>query len=117
MLPQQAIPTEMNSIANLHLNGMNSAFFDGHAKWVTPTMIWNSADLSGCRLIHAYPAPPEADGLAPEGRLSLAQEALLGWNNQSKTLFPQVPEGRLNDEQSPLSNILQETVPLHLQGP
>jgi hypothetical protein len=36
---------------------MNSAFFDGHAKWTTPGAIWTSADLSGCRLIHFFPAP------------------------------------------------------------
>ncbi len=36
---------------------MNSAFFDGHAKWTTPGSIWTSADLSGCRVIHNNPAP------------------------------------------------------------
>jgi prepilin-type processing-associated H-X9-DG protein len=57
MLPQSTEPNEMNSIANRHAGGMNSAFFDGHAKWLTPGAIWTSADLSGCQLIHSYPAP------------------------------------------------------------
>jgi prepilin-type N-terminal cleavage/methylation domain-containing protein/prepilin-type processing-associated H-X9-DG protein len=57
MLPMQADPIEMNTPANRHFSGMNCAFFDGHAKWTTPTAIWASADLSGCWLIHHYPAP------------------------------------------------------------
>jgi prepilin-type N-terminal cleavage/methylation domain-containing protein/prepilin-type processing-associated H-X9-DG protein len=57
MLPQQTEPNEMNTPANRHSNGMNSTFFDGHAKWLTPGAIWTSADLSGCQLIHSYPAP------------------------------------------------------------
>ena len=35
---------------------MNNAFFDGHAKWLTPDTIWQSADLTGCTLIHQYPS-------------------------------------------------------------
>ena len=57
MLPQQANSSEMNTPANRHFGGMNCAFFDGHAKWLTPTSIWASADLSGCWIIHNYPAP------------------------------------------------------------
>jgi len=57
MLPQQLNAMEMNTPANRHSGGMNSAFFDGHAKWTTPGQIWTSADLSGCRLIHFDPAP------------------------------------------------------------
>jgi prepilin-type N-terminal cleavage/methylation domain-containing protein/prepilin-type processing-associated H-X9-DG protein len=57
MLPQQTNPNEMNTPANRHNGGMNSAFFDGHAKWTTPGKIWTSADFSGCRMIHFYPAP------------------------------------------------------------
>ncbi len=57
MLPQQTFPNEMNVPANRHTGGMNSSFFDGHAKWLVPGAIWASADLSGCRLIHTNPAP------------------------------------------------------------
>jgi prepilin-type N-terminal cleavage/methylation domain-containing protein/prepilin-type processing-associated H-X9-DG protein len=57
MLPQQANANEMNTPASRHFGGMNSAYFDGHAKWTTPGQIWASVDLSGCRIIHEYPAP------------------------------------------------------------
>lgn len=57
MLPQQLYPNEMNSPANRHHGGMNNAFFDGHAKWAAPGLLWTSADYSGCRLIHFVPAP------------------------------------------------------------
>lgn len=57
MLPQQEEIMEMNSIASRHHGGMNSAFYDGHAKWITPGLIWASADYSGCRVIHYFPAP------------------------------------------------------------
>lgn len=57
MLPQKALPNEMNVPANRHAGGMNCSFFDGHAKWLVPGAIWASADLSGCRLIHTNPAP------------------------------------------------------------
>ena len=57
MLPQQLEINEMNTPASRHHGGMNSTFFDGHAKWTTPGAIWTSADLSGCRLIHFNPAP------------------------------------------------------------
>jgi len=57
MLPQQTQPMEFNSLASWHNGGSNSAYFDGHAKWSTPGAIWTSADLSGCRVIHYYPAP------------------------------------------------------------
>jgi prepilin-type N-terminal cleavage/methylation domain-containing protein/prepilin-type processing-associated H-X9-DG protein len=57
MLPQAANASEMNTPANRHSGGMNSAFFDGHAKWTTPGQIWTNVDLSGCRLIHTFPAP------------------------------------------------------------
>lgn len=59
MLPQQTNPMEMNVPANRHNGGMNSAFFDGHAKWTTPGQIWASSDFSGCRVIHFYPAPAQ----------------------------------------------------------
>jgi prepilin-type processing-associated H-X9-DG protein len=50
-------PGSMVKMSNLHQNGMNCSFFDGHAKWLTPTTIWASADLTGCTLIERYPAP------------------------------------------------------------
>ena len=47
----------MVKMANWHQGGMNSVYFDGHAKWVKPITIWNSPDLTGCTLIERYPAP------------------------------------------------------------
>ena len=54
--PQPGYPTGMVKMANWHSEGMNSAFFDGHAKWVRPETIWKNADMNGCALIHAYPS-------------------------------------------------------------
>jgi len=59
MLPQKANAMQMNSPASRHSGGMNGAFFDGHAKRITPGQLWTSADLSGCRLIHLVPAPTQ----------------------------------------------------------
>jgi len=42
-------------MANWHQGGMNSSFFDGHAKWMQPSTIVRSADLTGCNLFHQYP--------------------------------------------------------------
>ncbi len=47
----------MLKYASRHRGFMNCAFFDGHAKALTPNMIWKSADLTGCTLIHNYPSP------------------------------------------------------------
>lgn len=47
----------MVKMANLHQGGMNSVYYDGHAKWATPTTIWASVDMTGCALIEKYPAP------------------------------------------------------------
>jgi prepilin-type N-terminal cleavage/methylation domain-containing protein/prepilin-type processing-associated H-X9-DG protein len=77
MLPMQAIPSEMNTPANRHQGGMNCAFFDGHAKWTTPVKIWTSADLSGCRLIHDYPAPA-ANLAAAGGNTGLCDDTMSG---------------------------------------
>lgn len=77
MLPQQPYPAEMNVPANRHNGGMNSAFFDGHAKWTVPGAIWTSADLSGCRLIHLIPAPAANLSLAA-GTASLCDDSLPG---------------------------------------
>jgi prepilin-type N-terminal cleavage/methylation domain-containing protein/prepilin-type processing-associated H-X9-DG protein len=41
--------------ANRHTGGVNCAFFDGHAKWLTPQTIDSSQNLTGCTLIHADP--------------------------------------------------------------
>ena len=54
--PQAGYPVGMVKMANRHQGGMNSAFFDGHAKWLRPQTIWASADLTGCTLIHEYPS-------------------------------------------------------------
>ena len=60
--PQPGYPLGMVKMANWHQGGMNNAFFDGHAKWLRPTTIWQSADLTGCTLIHQYPsAQPGAE--------------------------------------------------------
>jgi prepilin-type N-terminal cleavage/methylation domain-containing protein/prepilin-type processing-associated H-X9-DG protein len=54
--PQPGYSVGMVKMANWHQGGMNSAFFDGHAKWLRPATIWQSADLTGCTLIHEYPS-------------------------------------------------------------
>jgi prepilin-type N-terminal cleavage/methylation domain-containing protein/prepilin-type processing-associated H-X9-DG protein len=54
--PQPGYPVGMVKMANRHQLGMNSAFFDGHAKWLRPETIWQSPDLTGCTLIHEYPS-------------------------------------------------------------
>lgn len=54
--PQPGFPVGMVKMANWHSGGMNNAFYDGHAKWLQPTTIWASAELTGCELIHKYPS-------------------------------------------------------------
>ena len=49
-------PVGMVKMANWHQGGLNCAFFDGHAKWLRPNLIWQSANLTGCTLIHSYPS-------------------------------------------------------------
>ena len=61
MSPDPARPGSMLKFANWHQGGMNCAFFDGHAKWLKPTMIWPSRDLTGCSLVHAYPTTRMCD--------------------------------------------------------
>lgn len=56
LAPEAGYPTGMVKMASRHQGGMNSAFFDGHAKWLTPTTIWQSSELTGCELIHNYPS-------------------------------------------------------------
>jgi len=56
LAPEAGYSVGMVKMANRHQGGMNSAFFDGHAKWLTPQAIWQSADLTGCAVIHANPS-------------------------------------------------------------
>jgi prepilin-type processing-associated H-X9-DG protein len=51
----------LGMIAARHNSGTNSAFYDGHAKWLRPSVIGASRDLTGCRLIHNYPTPRMCD--------------------------------------------------------
>jgi prepilin-type processing-associated H-X9-DG protein len=46
----------MSRFADRHQNAMNATYFDGHAHRVKPTQIWGSVWLSGCVLVHRYPA-------------------------------------------------------------
>jgi prepilin-type processing-associated H-X9-DG protein len=61
MSPDPDKPQQMVKFASRHQGGMNGTFFDGHAKWVTPGAIWQSRDLTGCRLVHTYPTPRMCD--------------------------------------------------------
>jgi len=45
----------LGMLATRHNRGTNSAFYDGHAKWLRPSVIGASRDLTGCRLVHYYP--------------------------------------------------------------
>lgn len=54
-------PGHMIKFADRHTNSMNASFFDGHAKHVKPTQIWNSTLLSGCSLVHYYPTTRACD--------------------------------------------------------
>lgn len=56
LAPQPGYPVGMVKMANWHQGGMNNTFFDGHAKWLRPETIWQSADLTGCALIHQFPS-------------------------------------------------------------
>lgn len=53
---QAGYPRGMVKMANWHQGGMNNTMYDGHAKWLQPTTIWGSADLTGCSLVHQYPS-------------------------------------------------------------
>lgn len=53
--PRPGYPVGMVKMAGRHSGGMNSAFFDGHARWLTPGDIWQSPELTGCALVHQYP--------------------------------------------------------------
>ena len=63
MGPDPANPTKypLGFIGIRHQGGVNSAFYDGHAKWLRPETIVNSRDLSGCNLTHKYPTTRMCD--------------------------------------------------------
>lgn len=56
-------PGSMLRSANRHQGGMNCAFFD--RQWLKPDTIWQSRDLTGCRLVHNYPTPKMCDKWNP----------------------------------------------------
>ena len=51
----------MKDVANRHQGGLNTAFFDGHARWLAPGTLISSRDLTGCTLIHRYPTSRMCD--------------------------------------------------------
>ncbi|MCC6729450.1 MAG: prepilin-type N-terminal cleavage/methylation domain-containing protein [Chthonomonadales bacterium] len=55
----------LGMIATRHNGGANCAFYDGHAKWLRPSVIGASRDLTGCRLVHYYPTPRMCDFTFP----------------------------------------------------
>ena len=55
----------LGMIATRHTGGANSAFYDGHAKWLRPSIIGASRDLTGCRLVHLYPTLRMCDETFP----------------------------------------------------
>jgi prepilin-type N-terminal cleavage/methylation domain-containing protein/prepilin-type processing-associated H-X9-DG protein len=65
MAPDPIRPQQMLKFASRHQGGMNCAFFDGHAKWLTPGTIWQSRDLTGCTLVHYYPTTRMCDNSFP----------------------------------------------------
>jgi len=78
MNPDPLDPQRMLKYASWHNGGMNNAFFDGHAKWLKPTMIWASRDLTGCTLVHNYPTLKMCDVSFP-GCLSNTQKNACNW--------------------------------------
>jgi prepilin-type N-terminal cleavage/methylation domain-containing protein len=54
-----------NGVASWHHNGTNSALLDGHAKWMRLSAILQSADLTGCNLMHRYPTTSMCDASVP----------------------------------------------------
>jgi prepilin-type N-terminal cleavage/methylation domain-containing protein/prepilin-type processing-associated H-X9-DG protein len=55
----------LGMIATRHNGGANCAFYDGHAKWMRPSVIGASRDLTGCRLVHLYPTLRMCDSTFP----------------------------------------------------
>jgi prepilin-type N-terminal cleavage/methylation domain-containing protein/prepilin-type processing-associated H-X9-DG protein len=63
--------------ANRHSNGINCAFYDGHAKLLQPGNILRSKDLSGCDLIYRhpfrdFPGTPAPTVFSPSGNPAIA---------------------------------------------
>jgi len=48
-------------VGTRHQGGVNSAFYDGHAKWLRPETIRDSRDLTGCNLVHRFPTTRMCD--------------------------------------------------------
>ena len=63
--PDPARPGHIFKMADRHRNGINCAFFDGHAKWTTPDRVWGSRYLTGCQLMHQYPTSVMCDQSVP----------------------------------------------------
>lgn len=63
MAADPANPTKypLGYIGVRHQGGVNSAFYDGHAKWLKPGTIAGSRDLTGCTLQHKYPTTRMCD--------------------------------------------------------
>lgn len=99
MLPQQTEPDQMSVPANRHEGGMNCAFYDGHARWITPGEIWRSADLTGCMLIYQNPAPQAnlaasaaagAAGLCVAGQAGCVEGTAESYSNQFTGTDPNI---------------------------
>ncbi|MES1147531.1 MAG: hypothetical protein ABUL49_02150, partial [bacterium] len=58
-------PGHMKEFADRHANAMNATFFDGHAKKVRPSQLWNSPWMNGCALVHFYPTSRMCDTSFP----------------------------------------------------
>jgi prepilin-type processing-associated H-X9-DG protein len=89
MAPNPANPTQANQDpASWHQGGMNNVFFDGHAKWLRPTTIWNSADYSGCTLVHENPTSEMCDNLSAIACSSPEQTLAAGNICDNPRFFP-----------------------------
>ena len=60
-----AAKNRMRLAANRHQGGLNASFFDGHAKFLRPATIIVSKNLTGCQLIHQYPAGSMCESTLP----------------------------------------------------
>lgn len=87
MSPDPINPTKypLGYVGTRHQGGVNSAFYDGHAKWLRPETIANSRDLTGCALTHKYPTTRMCDK-TNIGCLSISDE-----NICNKPLFLPYP--------------------------
>jgi prepilin-type N-terminal cleavage/methylation domain-containing protein/prepilin-type processing-associated H-X9-DG protein len=55
--PDAQVPVRMFTAGNRHLNLINAAFFDGHAKALNAGQIQTSKNLTGCELVYLDPSP------------------------------------------------------------